>query len=108
MPTRRVQFGNSPKNVALITYQDDYKVGDQPPADKSDYLAMHEWAEVQLKGKLRQTQCGKCGGWKFPQELSGQFKERTAYKDKAMTKPITIREPICNDCMTPPGQEGEG
>jgi hypothetical protein len=57
------------KNVACILEQETYKPGDQAP---SGYLAWHEWAEVQHKAGLRQVQCGKCGLWRYPQELSGE------------------------------------
>lgn len=40
-------------------------VGSMPP---SGYIAWHEWAEVQTKGGLKQSQCGECGLWYFPQE----------------------------------------
>lgn len=95
MPTKRVRFG---RNVALITYQLDWKPGDQPPADESDYLGWHEWAGVQHKAGLRSKQCGRCCKWKYPQELSGQTIEGTAYADKAMTKPVPVSSPICNKC----------
>jgi hypothetical protein len=48
------------------TPTDLYKVGDPPPAG---YMAWHDWASVQYKGGLRQTQ-GLDGKWKFPQEKS--------------------------------------
>lgn len=40
-------------------------VGSMPP---SGYIAWHEWAEAQGKGGLKQSQCGECGLWFFPQE----------------------------------------
>ena len=42
-----------------------YKAGDPKPAG---YGARQEWAEIQVKGGLKQTQCGH-GKWLFPQEL---------------------------------------
>ena len=66
MPRQRVKFGG---RVAFITYQLDWKPGDLPPTDKSDYLGWHEWAEVQHKAGLRQRRCWKCGLWRFPQEV---------------------------------------
>lgn len=41
-----------------------FKPGDLPP---TDYLGWHEWARVQMKAGIRQTQC-KCGKWLTPQE----------------------------------------
>lgn len=44
----------------------EFKPGDQAP---EGYLQWHEWAEVQHKAGLRQSQCGRCGLWRYPQEL---------------------------------------
>lgn len=43
-----------------------FKVGD--PAPKG-YLEWHEWARVQHRGGLRQSQCTRCHHWLFPQQL---------------------------------------
>jgi hypothetical protein len=43
-----------------------FKVGSMPP---KNYVAWHEWAEVQTKGGLEQSQCAKCFLWLFPQEV---------------------------------------
>lgn len=40
-------------------------VGSMPP---DGYIAWHEWAEAQGKGGLKQSQCGECDLWFFPQE----------------------------------------
>ena len=53
----------------VLTVAGDYKPGDQPP---TGYIDWHEWAEVQHKAGLRQKECGRCGKWKYPQELSDQ------------------------------------
>lgn len=45
-----------------------YKVGARAP---SGYLQWHEWAEVQEKGGLRQTQPYRCKHWLYPQEVEG-------------------------------------
>lgn len=42
-----------------------FKPGDPPPAGYSEW---HEWAEVQTKAGLSQTQCATCHRWYFPQE----------------------------------------
>jgi len=46
---------------------DQYKPGDPPP---EGYNAWHEWARVQVKSGLEQTQCPDCGKWRFPQEFA--------------------------------------
>lgn len=75
-----------------ITVMPEYKPGDQAP---EGYLQWHEWAEDQYKSGLRQKECGKCGKWKFPQELS----------QKTITCTLNSREgdvieqyPICLKC----------
>lgn len=55
--------------VGCILEQSIFTPGDQAP---DGYLAWHEWAEVQHRAGLRQAQCGRCGLWRYPQELSGQ------------------------------------
>jgi len=54
-------------NDCIVCVQPTFKAGDQPP---TGYLAWHEWAEVQHRAGLRQKKCGRCGRWKFPQEMS--------------------------------------
>ena len=51
-----------------ILEQRSYEPGEQAP---QGYLAWHEWAWAQHKAGLRQTQCGCCGLWYYPQELIG-------------------------------------
>lgn len=53
-----------------------YQPGDPPP---EGYIAWHEWAEAQRRGGLKQSQCGQCGLWRFPQEM-------------------TEHMPICQEC----------
>lgn len=77
-----------------LTVQQDYAVGSQPP---EGYLAWHEWAEIQSKkGKLKQCECGKCGLWKFPQELSNET-VATSAKDR-FGRSVFIVSKICNKC----------
>lgn len=52
-----------------LLVQKEYKAGDPAP---SGYLAWHEWADTQSKAGLKQVACGRCGLYKFPQELSSQ------------------------------------
>jgi hypothetical protein len=42
-----------------------YKPGDPRP---EGYLNWMEWAKVQHGAGLKQTQCSRCGLWRFPQE----------------------------------------
>ncbi len=85
MPTIRVKFGGD-KHVSHITFVGEYKAGVQPP---TGYMDWHEWAKVQHKAGLRQTQCSECGLWKFPQELSDA--------DFAGTN-----KAVCNKCAAKP------
>ncbi len=81
---------------AIITFGHDWKAGDQPP---EGYLDWHEWAEVQHKAGLRQKTCGRCGKWKFPQELSGA-NESTRLRDR-YGKLTVVKSAICNQCRQP-------
>lgn len=98
MPTERIPMGDG--SFAILTHQDGWKKGDQPPADPSDYLGWHAWAEVQYKAGLRQRQCGRCQGWKFPQEMSAKEDMTTLYRDKACKKPFKVKSPVCNSCSS--------
>ncbi len=76
-----------------ILKQDTYKPGDLPP---EGYLAWHEWADVQRKAGIKQVQCGRCGRWRTPQEMSTEVIEYEA-KDKHGND-VTVREPVCGKC----------
>jgi len=76
----------------ILCVQPGFKPGDQAP---SGYLAWHEWAEVQHKAGLRQKQCGRCGKWKFPQELTADIDRCEAQSRKG---PVTIESPVCRAC----------
>lgn len=95
-----VTFGTGRSKIrAILTVTPDYKPGDQPPPDHA-YTDWHSWADVQHKAGLRQVACGKCGRWKFPQELSEKVVVHTLYKDKKMTRPVHVKTRICNACAT--------
>ena len=83
-----------------ILWQHDYKPGDQAP---EGYLAWHEWAEVQHKAGLRQKQCGRCGLWRYPQQLSVEVDraELTSMQKRKPTR-VTVETPVCNECHKPP------
>ena len=82
-------------NGGVLTIAGDYKPGDQAP---SGYLDWHEWAEVQHKAGLRQKECGRCGRWKYPQELSDQMDRATMQSRKG---PVVLATVVCNKCATP-------
>ena len=79
-------------NGGVLTIAGEYKPGDQAP---SGYLDWHEWAEVQHKAGLRQKECGRCGKWKFPQELSATTDE---HEMQSRSGPVTVITPVCNAC----------
>ena len=79
--------------VACILEQANYKPGDQAP---EGYLAWHEWAEVQHKAGLRQKQCGQCGLWRYPQELSEHMVRWQGFT--ARGKPAHQMAPLCLKC----------
>lgn len=78
--------------LACLLEQGDYQPGDPAPVG---YLAWHEWAEVQHASGLRQKECGRCGLWRYPQELSGQWDRLEAHSRKG---PVTILTPVCLKC----------
>lgn len=90
---------NDEMNVACILEQDTYQPGDLPP---EGYLAWHEWAEVQRKAGIKQVQCGRCGLWKTPQELSDQV-DRSEVKSRK--GPVTVETPVCLKCASLGGSE---
>jgi hypothetical protein len=73
----------------------DFKPGDPAP---EGYLAWHEWADVQHKAGLRQKPCGRCGKWRYPQELSEQV---IRYQAKSRKGPVTLESPVCTQCAAP-------
>lgn len=78
-----------------ILAQKEYKPGDKAP---DGYLAWHEWADTQHKAGLRQKECGRCGKWKYPQELSGRIDECVMQSRKG---PVTVKTLVCNKCTEP-------
>ena len=80
----------------MMCVQPDFKPGDQPP---KGYLAWHEWAETQHKAGLRQKECGRCGKWKFPQELSATIDRCEMQSRKG---PVTMATHVCNACTVTP------
>lgn len=78
--------------AVCILQQDTYKPGDLPP---EGYLQWHEWARVQHAAGLRQSRCGRCGLWKYPQELSDEIDrcEMQSYQGS-----LAAAMPVCNEC----------
>lgn len=76
----------------------EFKPGDQAP---SGYLQWHEWAEAQHKAGLRQKECGRCGKWRYPQQLSVLVDRSEAQSRRG---PVAIETAVCNDCAGTSGQ----
>jgi hypothetical protein len=76
----------------VVCVQPDFKPGDQAP---DGYLAWQEWAEVQHKAGLRQKECGRCGKWRYPHELSARIDTGVVQSRKG---PVTLQTPVCNKC----------
>lgn len=72
----------------------EFKPGDLPPPNE-DYLAWHEWAEVQYRAGIKQVECGRCGRWKTPQELADFEDDFPAWRGG---EDITIKRPVCTKC----------
>ena len=79
-------------NGAIVCETPDFKPGDLPP---DGYLAWHEWAEVQHKAGIKQKQCGRCGLWKCPQELSSTIDRATMQSRKW---PVVVETVVCTEC----------
>ena len=79
----------------VMCVQPTFKPGDQAP---EGYLAWHEWAETQHKAGLRQKECGRCGKWKYPQELSDTVDSCEMQSRKG---PVTLETPVCHACAAP-------
>ncbi len=73
----------------------DSKAGDLPP---KGYLQWHDWAEVQYKAGIKQTQCPTCGLWCTPQELSSHKINWTLENNKRETKHFSGFE--CSSCFS--------
>lgn len=76
----------------VMCVQPDFQPGDQAP---DGYSAWQEWAEVQHKAGLRQEACGRCGKWKYPQQLSDTVDRCEMHSRKG---PVILSTPVCNDC----------
>jgi len=84
-------------NAIICGPSKEYKVGDPRPETDS-YFDINEWAETQIRGGLKETQCPSCNRWKFPQEMSKIIKKEFAVS-KTMKSPIyRIKLNICKKC----------
>lgn len=79
--------------IACILEQKEYQPGDPAP---DGYLAWHEWAEAQHRAGLRQKECGRCGKWRFPQELSDTW-DKHVYQSRE--GPVIRLMAVCLDCQ---------
>ena len=79
-------------NGGIVCVQPEFKPGDQAP---EGYLAWHEWDEVQRKAGIKQKQCGRCGRWKCPQELSPTIDRATMQSKKG---PVVVETVVCTEC----------
>ena len=75
-----------------ITTIGEYKPGDLPPAG---YLDWHEWAEVQYKAGIKQSQCSDCGKWVTPQETA---QEGTKALCNSKGQPVEVATRVCIYC----------
>lgn len=86
--------------LVCILVQDEYKPGDPPPPGRG-YLAMQEWAEVQLMSGLRQAECPCCGRWRFPQELSKHWIAVRGFDNRGRV--FVTSDRMCLECATERG-----
>lgn len=102
LPVQHSAGQPDPERVTLVCglEQKRYRPGDHAP---EGYLAWHEWAEVQHKAGLRQQQCGRCGLWRYPQQLSATVDraELTVMRKRKPTR-VTVETPVCNNCSKTP------
>jgi hypothetical protein len=69
------------------------------------YVAWHEWAAIQEKAGLRQSRCGICGLWRYPQELSEKTVTSKATTCKYGGMVVITTKPVCNICAANVGDE---
>lgn len=77
----------------IVTMSPDFQAGDPEP---TGYLDWHAWAEAQHKAGLRQSQCGNCGRWRFPQQMS--TREASHEYITGRGKRVRISEFLCLKC----------
>lgn len=91
--------------IVHLSVRPKFKPGDLPPPN-AGYLDWHEWAEVQRKAGIKQQECGKCGRWNTPQELSAETITVTGTDRRGAERSIT--KPICTECATTKEQGRHG
>ena len=79
----------------ILTVSPEYKPGDQAPRGFLDWQA---WADVQHKAGLRQVECGRCGKWKFPQQISDEVDTCALIDRIGMFDEAT--SPVCTKCLS--------
>ncbi len=83
-------------NNAIVCVSGPFKAGDLPPKN-GGYLDMQEWHEVQHRAGLRQSECGKCGKYYYPQEMSEQTIE-SKYQKSKYGPVLSTTKPVCKKC----------
>ena len=89
--------------VACFLKQETYKPGSQAP---EGYLEWQEWADAQHKAGLRQVECGRCGKWQFPQQLSGKTDRHMVMRGRKRD-PVEVVSHVCNQCAAKTPRTGE-
>lgn len=87
-----------------MSVSSNHKPGDREPANAT-YLDWHSWAEVQHKAGLRQVECGRCGLWRYPQDLSSTVDEKEVFTKRG--KPVTVKSAVCLKCLPVPSPTPE-
>lgn len=88
-----ITFRDGAGRPVHLSVSPGFKPGDFPPNGYSDW---HDWAAVQHQAGLRQKTCGKCGKWRFPQELSDKIIKYAAITRDGKT--VQMESPICLQC----------
>lgn len=81
----------------VLSVSGTYKPGDPRPENGS-YNDWLEWSETQHKAGLRQKQCGRCGKWNWPQELSDEVIQSKVTNRHGVE--VNLMSPVCKKCRT--------
>lgn len=75
----------------------EFKPGDLLP-DGCGYLDQQEWHEVQHRAGLRQSKCGVCSRYKYPQEMSEKT-IKSKYQKTKYGPELTETKHVCKKCL---------
>jgi hypothetical protein len=89
------------RNRGIMSITPDFKPGDLPPPSHA-YNDWHAWADVQRKAGIKQAQCGSCGLWRTPQEMSAITRPWSAF-DRYGTR-VHLESKVCLKCAERPAQ----